>query len=73
MISLKDQLPDTQKDSKNEAVVMPITHVLRQLLPPGLLNTVSAEKRKQSQKLVADLIDTLNRFYKDHDINIQLR
>ena len=61
------------QNSIDEAGVFPVTNYIKGIIPPGRLNTNTPENRKNSEKLVKDLRNTLNKFWKQHDIPFKIR
>ena len=61
------------QNSIDEAGVFPVTNYIKGIIPPGRLNTNTPENKKNSEKLVKDLRNTLNKFWKQHDIPFKIR
>ena len=61
------------QNSIDEAGVFPVTNYIKGIIPPGRLNTNTPEKKKNSEKLVKDLRNTLNKFWKQHDIPFKIK
>ena len=65
MIKLKEIL---EAEEINEVGVFPIRSYAKSIIPRGRLNTSTPEERKDAKNLLKDLQDTLNQFWKEHDI-----
>tara|TARA_R100001509_G_scaffold87868_1_gene50105 strand:+ start:1696 stop:3570 length:1875 start_codon:yes stop_codon:yes gene_type:complete len=61
------------QNSVTEVGVFPVTNYIKGIIPQGRLDTNTPENRKKSAKLVKDLRNTLNKFWKDHDIPFKIR
>ena len=57
----------------NEVGQFPVTNYIKGIIPQGRLNTNTPELKKQSTKIVKDLKNTLNNFWKSHDIPYRIR
>ena len=57
----------------NEVGVFPVTNYIKGIIPQGRLDTNTPENRKKSTKLVKDLRNTLNKFWKQHDIPFKIK
>ena len=57
----------------NEIGQFPITNYIKGIIPQGRLDTNTPENRKKSEKLVKDLRNTLNKFWKQHDIPFKIK
>ena len=57
----------------NEVGVFPVTNYIKGIIPQGRLDTNTPENRKKSAKLVKDLRNTLNKFWKQHDIPFKIK
>ena len=57
----------------NEIGHFPVTNYIKGIIPPGRLNTNTPELKKQSTKMVKDLRNTLNKFWKQHDIPYRIK
>ena len=65
MIKLKEIL---EAEELNEVGVFPIRSYVKKIIPKGRLNTFTPEERKDAKNHLKDLQDTLNQFWKDHNI-----
>ena len=65
MIKLKEIL---EAEEINEVGVFPIKSYVKSIIPKGRLDTTTPESRKNAKDLLKDLQDTLNQFWKEHDI-----
>jgi len=57
----------------NEVGQFPVTNYIKGIIPQGRLNTNTPELKKQSTKIVKDLRNTLNKFWKQHDIPYRIK
>ena len=57
----------------NEIGHFPVTNYIKGIIPQGRLNTNTPELKKQSTKMVKDLRNTLNTFWKQHDIPYRIK
>ena len=57
----------------NEIGHFPVTNYIKGIIPQGRLNTNTPELKKQSTKMVKDLRNTLNKFWKQHDIPYRIK
>ena len=60
-------------DELNEVGVFPVTNYISGIIPQGRLDTNTPENKKKSIKLVKDLTNTLNKFWKEHDIPFRIK
>jgi len=60
-------------DELNEVGVFPVTNYISGIIPQGRLDTNTPENKKKSVKLVKDLRNTLNKFWKEHDIPFRIK
>ena len=65
IIKLKEIL---EAEEINEVGVFPIRSYVKSIIPRGRLNTSTPEERRDAKNLLKDLQDTLNQFWKEHDI-----
>jgi len=61
------------QNSVNEVGVFPVTNYIKGIIPQGRLDTNTPEAKRKSEKLVKDLRNTLNKFWKQHDIPFKIR
>jgi len=61
------------QNSVNEVGQFPVTNYIKGIIPQGRLNTNTPELKKQSTKIVKDLRNTLNKFWKQHDIPYRIK
>ena len=57
----------------NEVGQFPVTNYIKGIIPQGRLDTNTPQNKKKSLKLVKDLKNTLNNFWKSHDIPYRIR
>ena len=60
-------------DDLHEVGVFPVTNYISGIIPQGRLDTNTPENKKKSIKLVKDLTNTLNKFWKEHDIPFRIK
>ena len=71
-MKLKTMIPE--HEMMDESLSMPVTAIAGSLLPKSLITRIkSKEDKEELKRILDDLKDTLNDFYKDHDINWKLR
>jgi hypothetical protein len=56
-----------------EALVLDTYAVVKELLPDNLFKSNDPKLKEKAKKVVEDLINTLNDFYDDHDINWKVK
>ena len=56
-----------------ESLVLRANNVIPELLPKELFNVNDANSKEKLKKTVEDLINTLNKFYEEHNINWKLK
>ena len=71
-MKLKTMIPE--HEMMDESLSMPVTAIAGPLLPKSLITRIkSKEDKEELMRILDDLKDTLNDFYKDHGINWKLR
>ena len=68
-----EKLQQRKESIVNEVGVFPVTNYIKGIIPQGRLDTNTPENRRKSEKLVKDLRNTLNKFWKQHDIPFKIK
>lgn len=71
-MKLKTMIPEHAQ--MDESLSMPVTAIAGSLLPKSLIKRIrTREDKEELKRILDDLKDTLNDFYKQHDIDWKLK
>lgn len=66
-------LPADDEDSINEIGIFPIQNYLSGIVPDSFINTTTPKKKEKLKSTLRDLKNTLNRFWKQHNIPYRIK
>ena len=56
-----------------ESLVLKANDVIPELLPRSLFTVTDSKSKEKLKQTIEDLMNTLNKFYEDHDIDWKLK
>lgn len=59
--------------SVKESLVLKANSVIPDLLPRGMFTTTDTKSKEKLKQTIEDLMNTLNKFYQEHDINWKVK
>ena len=69
----KKNYDDYKKDNMNEVGVFPIKNYIKGIIPKGMWDTTTDQKKEKLKTIVKDLVNTLNHYWKSHKIPYRVR
>lgn len=69
----KKNYDDYKKDNMDEVGVFPIKNYIKGIIPKGMWDTTTDQKKEKLKTIVKDLVNTLNHYWKSHKIPYRVR
>ena len=60
-------------ESVNEVGIFPIKNYIKGMIPKGMFDTTTDQKKEKLKTVVKDLVNTLNHYWKSHQIPYRVR
>jgi hypothetical protein len=57
----------------NEIGIFKISNYINGIIPSGMMNTVNRQNKEKYEAVIRDLMQTLNQFWKRHNIPFRVR
>ena len=57
----------------NEIGIFKISNYINGIIPSGMMNTVTRQNKEKYEAVIRDLMQTLNQFWKRHNIPFRVR
>lgn len=61
------------KENINEMGIFPISNYIKGMIPTSFINTSKKQNKEKYKTVIKDLVDTLNHFWKSHNIPYRVR
>jgi hypothetical protein len=72
-VRTKNGMKPLSEEVINEIGIFKISNYINGMIPSGMMNTVTRQNKEKYQAVIGDLMQTLNSFWKRHNIPFRVR
>ena len=72
-VRTKNGMKPLSEEVINEIGIFKISNYINGIIPSGMMNTVTRQNKEKYQAVIGDLMQTLNSFWKRHNIPFRVR
>jgi|TARA_B100001093_G_scaffold402642_1_gene390493 hypothetical protein len=72
-VRTKNGMKPLSEEVINEIGIFKISNYINGIIPSGMMNTVTRQNKERYQAVIRDLMQTLNQFWKRHNIPFRVR
>ena len=72
-VRTKNGMKPLSEEVINEIGIFKISNYINGIIPSGMMNTVNRQNKEKYEEVIRDLMQTLNQFWKRHNIPFRVR